>query len=80
MVSHTIDVDGEDYVLTFKDEFTGSTNTFFEGHGSGGIWATSFSPHLDDTRYITRNGEGQYYVDPSDDDLPNPFSVQGGQL
>ncbi|MEM6311125.1 MAG: family 16 glycosylhydrolase [Pseudomonadota bacterium] len=80
MVSHTIDVDGEDYVLTFKDEFNTSTTRFFEGHGSEGVWATSFSPHLDDTRHIDRNGEGQYYVDPSDDTLPNPFTLNNGKL
>ena len=80
MVDYTINFDNEDYVLTFMDEFNGGSGNYFEGHGSNGIWATSFSPHLDDSRFIGRNGENQYYVDPSDSSLPNPFSVSGGLM
>jgi beta-glucanase (GH16 family) len=71
---------GENYVLTFNDEFNSNPNRFYEGHGSGGIWASSFSPHLEDGRYIDRNGENQYYVDPSDSTLPNPFSTSSGHI
>lgn len=78
MVDYTLNIDNEDYVLTFMDEFSGSNGSYFEGFGSGGVWATSFSPHLDDARFISRNGEQQYYVDPSDTTLPNPFSVSRG--
>ncbi|MGV6838830.1 MAG: family 16 glycosylhydrolase, partial [Planktomarina sp.] len=66
------------YQLTFEDNF--NTLSAFEGHKSGGVWATSFSPHMDDTRYLASNGEGQYYADPSDTSLPNPFSVNNGVL
>ena len=80
MTQNSISLGGDLYVLTFRDEFNGSTGSFFHGHGSGGIWATSYSPHLDDTRYLKSNSEGQYYVDPDDTSLPNPFSLSGGVL
>ena len=41
--SQTITIDGADYVLTFGDEFNGSTVSFWNGYGNGGLWATSFS-------------------------------------
>ncbi len=80
MVDYTLNFDNEDYVLTFMDEFNGNTGSYFQGHGSNGIWATSFSPHLDDSRFINRNGEQHYYVDPDDTNLPNPFSVSNGHM
>ncbi|PYE83756.1 family 16 glycosylhydrolase [Pseudoroseicyclus aestuarii] len=73
-------IEGQDYVLTFNDEFNGSTVSFWAGHGRGGIWSTSFSPHLDDLRYIEANGELQYYVDPDMDAFPDAFSLGGGSL
>ncbi|APX24094.1 MAG: hypothetical protein CML50_12865 [Rhodobacteraceae bacterium] len=78
--SQTITIDGADYVLTFGDEFNGSTVSFWNGYGNGGLWATSFSPHLDDTRSITSNNELQYYIDPDMSGLPNPFTVDQGVL
>lgn len=66
------------YHLTFHDNF--DTLSTWTGHGSGGIWATSISPHLHDARFLASNGEGQYFVDPDMTDLPNPFSVEDGIL
>ena len=80
MVDYTIQQNDENYVLTFMDEFSSAQGRFFQGHGSGGIWSTSFSPHLDDTRFIGRNGENQYYVDPDDTNFANPFSQANGTL
>ena len=77
-MSQTITIDGDDYVLTFEDEFNGSTGSYWNGFGQGGIWSTSFSPHQDDTRWISANNEQQYYTDPDMQGLPNPFSVSGG--
>ncbi len=75
---YSMTLNGTDYVLTFNDEFDSfSANT---GHGSGGVWSTSYSPHLDDQRTIEQNGEGQFYVDPDMSELPNPFSVENGVL
>lgn len=78
--ARTITIDGADYVLTFGDEFKGSTVSFWNGYGNGGLWATSFSPHLDDTRSISSNNELQYYTDPDMSGLPNPFTLDGGVL
>ncbi|EPX75563.1 putative calcium binding protein hemolysin [Salipiger mucosus DSM 16094] len=75
-----ITIDGEKYVPTFVDEFNGSTTSFWTGYGSGGTWATSFSPHLDDTRNIASNNELQYYIDPDMTGLPNPFTLDQGVL
>lgn len=54
--------------------------SFWNGHGKGGLWSTSFSPHQDDTRIIQTNNELQYYVDPDMTYLPNPFAIGGGVL
>lgn len=51
-VSTTLQFDGQDYVLTFHDEFDSSSMRFWKGFGQGGVWATSFSPHMDDSRYL----------------------------
>lgn len=72
----SVNLNGVTYTATMLEEF--DSFSAFTGHGSGGIWATSFSPHEDDTRYISANGEGQYYVDPDMVDLPNPFSIDNG--
>ena len=61
---------GETYVLTFNDEFNGSTVAYWTGHGKGGVWSTSYSPHLEDSRTNASNGELQYYVDPDMEGLP----------
>ena len=79
-VASTITMDGEDYVLTFNDEFNGSTAAFWKGHGSRGVWSTSYSPHLDDARSNVANNELQYYADPDMAGLPGTFSVGGGVL
>ncbi|WP_108260676.1 family 16 glycosylhydrolase [Mangrovicoccus ximenensis] len=78
--SQGITINGDSYVLTFADEFNGSTVSFWTGFGSGGIWATSFSPHLDDTRTIAANGELQYYADQDMAGLPSPFTLSEGVL
>ncbi len=74
----TLSLNGTDYVLTFNDDF--DTFEARQGHGDDGIWSTSFSPHLHDSRTIAVNGEGQFYVDPDMTGLPNPFSVDNGIL
>lgn len=73
-------IDDETYVATFADEFDAEKPSFWHGFGSGGIWATSFSPHLEDTRTISRNGELQYYADPDMTHLPAAFTWGGGSL
>jgi len=73
-------IGGESHVLTFADEFNGATGSFWQGFGSGGTWATSFSPHLEDTRTITRNRELQIYVDPDMDMFPTPFTLGDGVM
>lgn len=80
MVAPIITLNNEDYVLTFNDEFNGTDASYWQGYGDGDIWATSYSPHLDDSRYIDTNGELQYYVDPDDQDLTSPFTVGGGVM
>ncbi len=79
-VASTIMIDGQEFVLTFNDEFTGTTASFWKGHGSGGIWSTSYSPHLDDARSNAANNELQYYVDPDMTDLPAAVTVDDGAL
>ncbi|MBT9383017.1 family 16 glycosylhydrolase [Pseudooceanicola sp. CBS1P-1] len=76
----TITLHGETYVLTFDEEFDAATPSFWAGFGAGGIWATSFSPHLEDSRTIASNNELQYYVDPDMSAFDNPFSVTDGVL
>ncbi|WP_172327403.1 family 16 glycosylhydrolase [Mangrovicoccus sp. HB161399] len=76
----SISIGGETYVLTFADEFNGSSVSFWTGFGSGGIWTTSFSPHLDDTRTIASNGELQYYADPDMSAFPGIFTLSQGVL
>ncbi|PYE81396.1 family 16 glycosylhydrolase [Pseudoroseicyclus aestuarii] len=74
-------VDGRTYTLAFGDEFDAPDPArFWAGFGKGGVWTTSFSPHLDDTRSIAANNELQHYIDPDAEDLPNPFTVQDGSL
>lgn len=80
MVDRSLTLDGQTYGLTFSDEFNAEDTRFYKGHGRGNVWTTSFSPHMDDRRFLASNGEGQYYVDPSDRRLPNPFSQQDGVL
>lgn len=70
----TIDLNGASYHLTFHDEFEYLST--WKGYGSHGLWANSFSPHLDDTRWISANGEGQYYAFADETDLPEVFSVE----
>lgn len=71
---------GDTLKMTFADEFNAEKLSVWTGHGSNGLWVTSFSPTLEDTRFITNNGEGQYYVDPDDSGLPDPFSIENGAL
>ncbi|MGJ8597546.1 family 16 glycosylhydrolase [Sulfitobacter sp.] len=78
--SNTVTIEGQSYVLTFNDEFNGSTASYWTGHGKAGIWATSYSPHLQDSRTNAANNELQYYVDPDMSDLPDPFKVEGGLI
>ena len=73
-------IGGETYVPTFADEFDTDDASFWRGYGSSGTWATSFSPHLEDTRTIGRNGELQYYADPDMTLLPAAFTSDGGSL
>ncbi|WP_147124800.1 family 16 glycosylhydrolase [Shimia ponticola] len=81
MVSPTITIDGTDYTLTFQDEFSSAHASTWAGHGSSGRWNTSFSPHLDDNRWIARNGEGQYYVDAdTPDGLPQTLTQANGAM
>lgn len=77
---NNLSIDGQSYVLTFKDDFNGSTTSYWTGHGKGGVWSTSYSPHLDDSRTNSANGELQYYLDPSMVGLPDPFTVENGTL
>lgn len=79
-VSETIVVDGQTYVLTFNDEFDGNTAAYWQGYGKGGVWATSYSPHLENARSNSANGELQYYADPSMTGLPDPFTVSHGVM
>lgn len=79
-MTNTISIDGDDYVLTFADEFNGSSTRYWKGFNKNGVWATSFSPHQDDTRWIAANNELQYYVDPDDPVLASPFTVGGGAM
>lgn len=66
-------LNGTDYHLTFHDEFEYLST--WKGYGSQGLWANSFSPHLDDTRWIEANGEGQYYAFADETGLPEVFSI-----
>ncbi|MGR3468858.1 MAG: family 16 glycosylhydrolase [Shimia sp.] len=75
-----ITIDGTTYALTFHDEFTDADPSAWTGHGTEGRWATSFSPHLDDTRWIAANGEGMYYADPDMTYLPQTIDQQNGVL
>lgn len=77
---NSLTIGGQSYVLTFNDEFNGSTAAYWTGHGKGGVWATSYSPHLDDSRTNSANGELQYYLDPGMEGLPDPFTVENGTL
>ena len=79
-MSNTISINSEIYVLTFVDEFNDPTTRYWQGFGSQGIWATSFSPHQDDTRWLAANNELQYYSDPDDTLLPSPFTIVAGAL
>ena len=79
-VTEEVTLDGQSYVLTFNDEFSGTGGNWWDGLGSNGIWSTSFSPHEDDTRYISANNEEQYYVDADDPNLDSPFTVGNGAL
>lgn len=72
--------DGKPLKMTFADEFNDQSLSHWDGHGSDGLWATSFSPHLENARTLTSNGEGQVYIDPSDSTMPNPFSMEDGVL
>ncbi len=69
---------GESYVLTFAEEFSDTAGLYWQGFGSGGTWATSFSPHLQDSRTIAANNELQYYADPDMTALPAAFTTEGG--
>ncbi|MEO1550640.1 MAG: family 16 glycosylhydrolase [Pseudomonadota bacterium] len=77
---NTITRDGQTYVLTFQDEFDGNSGSYWQGFGSDGIWSTSYSPHLEDMRWLTSNNEQQFYVDPDDPNLASPFTVSGGVM
>lgn len=79
-VETTIQVGGNDFHLTFQDEFTTDQLIHYEDVGSDGRWLTSFSPHQDDTRFLDANGEGQYYVDPGMDALPQAHQQEDGIL
>lgn len=79
-MSNTIQIDNEDYVLTFSDEFNGSSTRYWRGFNNDGVWATSFSPHLEDTRWIAANNELQHYTDPDDGVIASPFTVGGGVM
>ena len=79
-VPSSLTIDGQSYVLTFNDEFNGSTAAYWTGHGKGGVWATSYSPHLENSRTNAANGELQYYVDPDMAGLPDPFTVADGTM
>lgn len=72
-------IDDDAYILTFGDEFSKPLQ-FWQGYGSGGTWATSFSPHLEDKRYIRENRELQFYADPDMTTLPAAFTATGGSL
>lgn len=78
MTASSIVLDGESYHLTFNDDF--NSLSAWQGHGSSGIWSSSFSPHLDDTRYLAPNGEGQYYADPDMATLPQVYDITNGVL
>lgn len=74
-----ITIDGQDYVLTFAEEFD-QDPAFYTGHNSGGVWTTSYSPHLHDERWADANGEGQYFADPDMEGLPEVFDVSDGAM
>ncbi|MEM7190706.1 MAG: family 16 glycosylhydrolase [Pseudomonadota bacterium] len=80
MVESSVQIGGENYVLTFNDEFDDSAVSFWNGYGHGSIWATSFSPHLDDTRYLWSNNEQQYYFDPAMEGFQSPFTAEDGTI
>lgn len=73
-------IDGVRYALTFDAEFNAGDDLFWQGYGSDGVWATSHAPTRDDLRYLAQHGELQYFADPDDVALPNPFSTQDGVL
>lgn len=79
-MTNTIQINNEDYVLTFADEFNGSSTRYWKGFNNNGVWATSFSPHEDDTRWIAANNELQHYTDPDDGVIASPFTVGGGVI
>ncbi len=70
-------IGGETYVPTFADDFAADEPSVWRGYGSGGTWATSFSPHQEDARTIASNGELQYYADPDMTLLPGAFTMDG---
>lgn len=80
MTAPTININGDDYILTFEDNFDGPEFSAWRGHGSGGRWATSYSPHLHDHRYLPSNGVDHYYVDPDMTLFDNPFTQENGAL
>ena len=79
-MTNILQIDNEDYVLTFADEFNGSSTRYWKGFNKNGVWATSFSPHEDDTRWIAANNELQYYTDPDNGVIASPFTVGGGVM
>ena len=79
-MANEITIDGKTYILTFSEEFDTPHDTFWHGWGSGGIWNNSYSPHLDDTRYLVGNAVKHYFVDDDDPDLTSPFSFTNGAL
>lgn len=74
-----LSINGQDYVLTFAEEFT-NTPAYYTGHNTSGVWATSYAPHLHDERWAAANGEGQYFTDPDQTGLPQVFDVANGAM
>ncbi|KCV83824.1 glycoside hydrolase family protein [Actibacterium atlanticum] len=74
-----ITIDDAAYVLTFAEEFS-EDPAYYAGHNVDGVWATSYAPHLHDGRWAEANGEGQYFTDPDQADLPEVFDVADGAI
>ncbi|MEM7189246.1 MAG: family 16 glycosylhydrolase, partial [Pseudomonadota bacterium] len=79
-MSTSFNLNDQNYVLTFNDEFDGDRLRLQNAETNDGIWATTFSPGWDDLHFLSQNNEQQYYVDPNRDTLTSPFIMGGGKV
>lgn len=76
----SINIANNAYVLTFEDDFDQNRDRYWQGFNHGQTWATSFSPHQEDTRWIQSNNVQHYFVDPDDPHLTSPFTISDGAI